>query len=263
MQTGGHTGHAVLQHRRRFGGFGMTMQARGFVALWHNVPPGIDEEYNLVHTREHVPDYVANAAGRGGIDSGRRYSEGKGQLPAYFMFYPARDMSAFARLAQKPWPEHPGGSSIWFNAIIDQYRDSWRNNCRLLAQRGGGTGGAACSLIMPLSEEVVAGAPIVDDVLAWLIGLPPVVAVHLGVTDPDIAPNRPPLTRHDTAVGVMVIEGFSRLLLAQLLPEILSRLEQSGIATEKPRYGLYQLAYELRAEELDQVEPFPGRPRRW
>lgn len=241
----------------------MITSKRGFVALWHNVPPEIDEEYNLVHTREHVPDFVANAAGRGGIDFGRRYGDGEGQLPRYFMFYPARDMSAFARLAEKPWAEHPGGSSDWFNSIINQYRDSWRNNCRSLGEAGGGSGGAALSLIMKLTPQAARGGALVSHALAGLIAMPCVTAVHLGITDPAIAPNRPPLGPDDAPVGVMVVESFNRLWLAQALPAIRDLLASRDIALDAPRHGLYQLAYELRPDALDQTEPFRGHPKRW
>jgi len=241
----------------------MAPSRQGFVALWHNVPPEIDEEYNLVHTREHVPDYVANAAGRGGIAFGRRYGEGEGQLPRYFMFYPASDMSAFARLAEKPWIEHPGGSSEWFNSIINQYRDSWRNNCRMLGSIGGGTGGAVLSFIMTLTPKAATGGIATSDTLEELMAMPAVTAVHLGLTDVAVPPNRPQLSIDDAPVGVMVVEGFNRLRLAQALPAIREALARRRIAADTPRHGLYQLAYELRADALDRVEPFADHPRRW
>lgn len=242
----------------------MTVQSKnGFVALWHNVPPQIDEEYNLVHTREHVPDYVANAAGRGGIDFGRRYSNGEGQLPRYFMLYPAKDMSAFAILAERPWVQHPGGTSDWFNAIIDQYRDSWRNNCRMLGQIGGGTGGSALSLIMTLPSPSGGGSDIIQGVLQELIAIPSIVAVRLGVTDPEIQPNRPELTVTHPPVGVMVVESFSHARLAQAIPSILEALSRRGLCADEPRFALYQLAYELRPEALDDIRPFAGHRRRW
>ena len=241
----------------------MIDEPRGFVALWHNVPPQIDEDYNLVHTREHVPDYVANAAGRGGIEFGRRYGNGDGHLPRYFMFYPARDMSAFARLAEKPWIEHPGGSSDWFNTIIDQYRDSWRNNCRLLGRAGGGTGGAALSLIMTLTDEAPAGGTAVGEFLTALTAMPAVVAAWLGVTDPCIGPNRPAVTDADRPVGVLVVESFNRLRLAQALPDIRRLLAQHSIAIDAPRHGFYDLAYELRPDSLDAIEAFGGHEKRW
>ncbi|TPL21073.1 hypothetical protein FJ945_20330 [Mesorhizobium sp. B2-4-9] len=241
----------------------MAVRQEGFVALWHNIPPDVDEEYNLVHTREHVPDYVANAADRGGIEFGRRYAEGDGQLPRYFMFYPARDMSAFQRLAAKPWPEHPGGTSDWFNSIINQYRDSWRNNCRLIDSVGGGTGGAALSMIMRLSDEAAGGGATVKTVLSELISIPQVLGVTFGLTDPAIEPNRPTLSADDAPVGVMVIESFNRLRLAQAVAPIRDLLVRRGIALEEPRYGLYQLAYELRPESLDRIAAFGGHEKRW
>jgi hypothetical protein len=241
----------------------MTVGKQGFVALWHNIPPEIDEEYNLVHTREHVPDYVANAAGRGGIEFGRRYSDGDGQLPRYFMLYPAKDMSAFERLAAKPWAEHPGGTSEWFNSIINQYRDSWRNNCRLIHETGGGTGGSALSLIMKLSPQAAAGGHAVRAVLEELVALPHVLGARLGLTDPTIEPNRPRLSIENDPVGVMVVEGFNRLRLAQAVPLIRNLLVQRGIAVDEPRYGLYQLAYELRPDALDSIGAFGGHEKRW
>ncbi len=237
-------------------------QTPGFVALWHNVPAAIDEEYNLVHTREHVPDYVANAIGRGGIEYGRRYNEGDGTLPRYFMFYPTGDIDAFATLAAKPWPEHPGGTSDWFNSILDQYRDSWRNNCRLLGQIGGGTGGAALSLILPLGPKLQA-TEAARALLEELIVIPEVIAARLGETVPQIEPNRPPLSAEDPAVGVLVVEGFNRARLARRLLQILDMLAARGVDAAQVTHGLYQLAYELRPHELDDIAAFDGHDRRW
>lgn len=237
-------------------------QRPGFVALWHNVPAPVDEEYNLVHTREHVPDYVANAIGRGGIEYGRRYNEGDGTLPRYFMLYPTADIDAFATLAAKPWPDHPGGTSDWFNSILDQYRDSWRNNCALLGQIGGGTGGVALSIIMPMGKDLASDVA-VKDLLQSLITIPEVIAARLGVTVPAIEPNRPPLTDDDPAVAVLVVEGFNRVRLARRLVQILDLLKGTGVDIARATHGIYHLAYELRPEALDDIQAFDGHPRRW
>lgn len=241
----------------------MSASENGFVALWHNVPAEIDEEYNLVHTREHVLDYVANAAGRGGIDFGRRYGQGEGQLPRYFMFYPAKRMTTFAELHAKPWAEHPGGTSDWFNAILDQYRDSWRNNCRMLGEVGGGTGGAALAIIMNLADGQDSGQTAINSFLEGLIALPAVTAARLGITDPAIGPNRPNLTATDQPVGVLVVEGFDRLRLARAVAEILAALTAQGIAQGIPKFGLYQLSYEVRPDDLDQIAPYSTHSQRW
>ncbi|RTL71996.1 MAG: hypothetical protein EKK41_06980 [Hyphomicrobiales bacterium] len=61
----------------------------------------------------------------------------------------------------------------------------------------------------------------------------------------------------------MVVEGFNRLLLAQAVPLIRNLLVQRGIAVDEPRYGLYQLAYELRPDALDSIAAFGGHEKRW
>ncbi|WP_417280068.1 hypothetical protein [Celeribacter sp.] len=193
---------------------------------------------------------------------GRRYNEGDGTLPRYFMFYPTSDIDAFATLAAKPWPEHPGGTSDWFNSILDQYRDSWRNTCQLLGQIGGGTGGVALSVIMPMGENLKSIA-VVQELLADLIKIPEVIAARLGETLPEIEPNRPPLSAADPNVAVLVVEGFNRARLARRLVQILDLLNAKGVDTDKATYGLYNLAYELRHEALDDLEAFDGHARRW
>jgi hypothetical protein len=55
------------------------LRGRGLLSLWNGVDAGRRAEYDLWHTREHVPERLAVP----GILRARRYRRGEGPLPEF------------------------------------------------------------------------------------------------------------------------------------------------------------------------------------
>ncbi len=64
----------------------MPLKGSGFLAIWHDIRAEGEPEYNLWHTREHMPERL----GVPGFESGRRYVDWNLAEHRYFTLYEAR-----------------------------------------------------------------------------------------------------------------------------------------------------------------------------
>lgn len=214
----------------------MPLKGNAFIALWQSVPPEIEAEFRLWHAREHLPDFMKDD----GLISARRYADGEGSLSRYFIFYEAQDQAALE--ARKPRP------TVWSERIRPQLRDRRRHVCKVLGSAGGGLGGAAATLLFPLSgdqPEKEAAA-----VVASLIELQCITAAHLGqVIDGEGIP-----------MGLLILESFSRHQLAGEMPKIALALQEQGAGLAQPIWSHYQLVQTIRKDELDDIKPLTRPP---
>src|SRR5512135_288983 len=113
----------------------MSLQGRAFLALWNDVEEGSETEYDLWHSREHVPERV----GVPGMLEGRRYVARARLSPAYFTLY---DLASLDVLQSAPYLELVREPTPWSARMRPVFRKFAREPCRVVAGEGIGMGGA-------------------------------------------------------------------------------------------------------------------------
>ena len=139
-----------------------------FLALWNDIAPHREREYDRWHTTEHVPERVAVT----GFHGARRYVNRNRAKHRYFTLYEVASLETFQHseyldVVQQPTP--------WSASMRPDFRNLVRATCRVNASRGDGIGAA----IAVLCHENAAIPGAVDAIAALLDG-PGVVAAHLG-----------------------------------------------------------------------------------
>ena len=155
----------------------MGLLGAAVLAIWNDVVPGGDAEFNHWHTREHVPERV----GVPGFLRGRRYAAVSGS-PTYFTLYETESLEtlrggAYVARLNDPTP--------WTRRVLPLFRNNNRSACRVTQSLGRGVSGALATLRLGPRPEGEA------ELRAWLTGTtlpavseqPGIVGVHLCEAD--------------------------------------------------------------------------------
>lgn len=229
------------------------LEGPAFLALWNGVEPHRAPEYDLWHTREHVPERVHIP----GMLSARRYSGGEGTLPAYLTLY---DLEAMDVLESAPYRDLLGQPTEWSRSMRPSFRGFLRLPCHRLASHGGGLGGTllAATLRVPAGQlgDLRAAARSVEGALA----LAPVVAAHLGLVDPAVA--SVPFTIGGVMPdyprdAVLLLEGYDRAALRDAVGPVKAWLKGSGLPYAHTAWTSYDLAYVVTRDDLARVVTHP------
>ncbi|MGE0252979.1 MAG: hypothetical protein AB7N54_00165 [Alphaproteobacteria bacterium] len=227
----------------------MAFAGSGLLALWNGFDPARRAEYDLWHTREHLPERLAVP----GFLVARRYVDGAGPLPAWLTLY---EVETPAVLMSQPYLRLLDNPTAWSRGMRGSFRDFLRLGCRVASTRGGGIGGALLAATLA-SGDLPPEAGGMEG-LAALLGLPAVTAVHLAVVDPSVAavpfaagPARPAIA----AAAALFVEGFDRAALAAAEGEIAAVLAAAGMA-RPPVWTSYTLAYALDRAALGAVATY-------
>jgi len=230
----------------------LELEGSGALALWNGVDPARRFEYDLWHTREHVPERVSIP----GILGARRYVRIEGPLPEFLTLYSLRDTgvlqsSAYLRLLDNP--------TAWSRSMREAFRGFMRVCCRRTWSAGGGAGGILGALTLPDGVQPDDLRPALELLVAEL-GL---VAAHLLLRDaevPDVpfaiggeAPDFP-------RGGAILLETWDEAALRQALPSIRTALERLGLGEAAGTFTCYRLAYALDQASLSALIAPPAFP---
>lgn len=138
-----------------------------FLALWNDLRPGREAEYEAWHTREHVPERVAAPGFRGA----RRYRCATHPAHRWFTLYDVDGIAAFDTPAYRELLASP---TAWSASMRPDFRRFLRAPCRDIARAGHGMGAALAVL-----RVMRAGLPS-PAALDALVAMPGVAAVRLG-----------------------------------------------------------------------------------
>ncbi|MBN9530317.1 MAG: hypothetical protein J0H82_29165 [Alphaproteobacteria bacterium] len=199
------------------------------IALWNGVDPARQAEYDVWHSREHVPERI----GVPGMIGARRYLRTAGPLPRYLTLYDIEDISV---LASAPYQRLLAEPTPWTLSMRPSFRGFMRLCCRREFSAGGGMGGVlgAIMLAEPPAEP--------RSTLTALLAKPGVTTVHLLLRDPTVADV--PFTIGGDAPdfprgGAILLEGF----------------DEAGLASAAESLTIYRLAYAVDREDLGRLVP--------
>lgn len=219
----------------------MSLKGSAFLALWNDIEPPREAEYNLWHTREHVPERVTVP----GILSGRRYVAAQADMYRYFTLYELESFAVLESAAYKALVDNP---TPWSRSMRPDFRNFVRYPCRTLASVGRGMGGAVTTLRFSRPSDAEDLHP--DEALAvcrsLVEAIPDLTNAHLGEADLSApfplgqpAPEESYHLRYDLRY-VLVVEAFSTTALHKAmvtLREVLLRVRSTGLL-EIDTYGL-------------------------
>ncbi len=224
----------------------MPLLGTAVLAVWNNVDPAREREFNDWYLHQHVAERV----GAPGFLRGRRYRAMEG-TPRYFAFYETRDEAVLRAPSYTSLLENP---TPWTQKIMPSFRDTERSICLLSASLGRGIGAAATAvhLLPKPGQDAVLRARIVTELLPKLMSMPEIVAAHLWEAAPngtananaEIALRGEP----DKAVGwVIVIEATE----PDALIPTRGTVRSAGLmeAEDIRFYPRYALLFALRAGE--------------
>jgi hypothetical protein len=209
------------------------------LALWNGVEAARVQEYDLWHTREHVPERL----GVPGILHARRYEQLDGPLPQFLTLY---DLETIGVLTSPPYRRLLENPTAWSRSMRPGFRGFMRLCCRRALSGGGGLGGWLLATVV----DDIAGfdTPAGRTWLTRLIEEPAVVAAHLLCADPAVP--EVPFSVSGAApafprAGAILVESYSAEALAQSRSRIEAAFADLGAGKAAQIATVYRLAYAL------------------
>lgn len=233
----------------------MSLKGSAFLALWNDVEPARDAEYNLWHTREHVPERLTVP----GIVSARRYVAPADGMYRYFTLY---DLEGPEVLKSPRYLALVQGPSEWSQSMRPAFRNFVRAPCALIASRGRGIGGAAATFRFGLQPGT---APLDHGVahptLGKLFGIETLTAAHLGLAD--MAAPYPIKGAREESSGphyVLLVEANDAGQLAAVEPVLVAALTTYLGARAPIIARTYALAFVIDRADLGEPATPVTRP---
>ena len=235
----------------------MPLNGSAFLALWNDVDPERDAEYNVWHTFEHVPERVGVA----GVLSGRRYVAQERSEDRYFTLYELEALAALAGPEYVDVVEHP---TEWSLSMRPSLRRFQRCPCSTLISLGTGVAGSIATFRFALSDATLDAAT-ASAVLEPFLVIAGITSVHLGRTKADITfPIRNASTSDEAETGspfVLLVEGTDRAALDGVATDIARAVERGLSAHVTLGWKTFDLAYAIDRSSLQHptTRRQPGR----
>lgn len=225
----------------------MALLGTGVLAIWNDVDPAAEREYNDWYLRDHFPDRLSVP----GFRRGRRY-EALAAAPKYFTFYETDTVEVLASPAYVARLDEP---TPWTARIMPSFRNMSRTPCRVVASDGAGEGGAALTIRLAprAGDRERLRAILCERLIPQLAAEPGIVGLHLwqaAAVGPSGTTREVELRgRADAAIDLaLVVEATRAEELAALHTGALSAAALAALgAPPQPAIGLYRLLYGLTA----------------
>lgn len=235
----------------------MALQGQAFLALWNDIAPGREPEYDQWHTLEHVPERVAAT----GIHGARRYVHRGRDSHRYFTLYDVENIQVFESpeyvdLLQNPTP--------WSAAMRPDFSNFVRAPCAVRLSAGVGIGAAIACLCV---QSGAIDTALVGQSLERALKLPGVTAVHWGAGHgglPTIPWTQSPAatTAPRAFDSVLLLEALDRAVAAAGLAALCAALDLAGLPAD---FGadVYDLAFVFPGAGAAEARRYrrPGWPK--
>jgi hypothetical protein len=225
------------------------LKGQGLLSLWNGVDPHRRDEYNLWHTREHVPERLAVP----GMMRARRYHRGNGPLPEFLTLY---ELESNAVLSSAPYRALLENPTPWSQSMRPSFRGFFRVGHLAVSSQGGGIGSA---LMATTFDEASVPAGAWEELAGRALRETAATAIHVLKKDPLVAPV--PFTVPSAGgasyadSGAIMIECHDRSRLDEIAGMIDPALDAEGLAPARAAWTGYDLAYSLDRDELTVVVP--------
>lgn len=223
----------------------LDLDGRGVLALWNGVDPDRKAEYDLWHTREHVPERISVP----GMLGARRYARLDGPLPEYLTLYMLENTGV---LTSEPYRNLLNNPTPWSRSMRPSFRGFTRLCCERCWSSGGGAGGWLAAV--PLDEAGTAAWPAIARALGEAPDATAMVAAHILLRDPNV-PDVPFAIGGETPGfprdGAVLLEFFAD----PIVPAVRDLLAAAGVTDAGEHLTVYRLAYALDRASLDRLKP--------
>jgi len=216
----------------------MALAGQAFLALWNDIAPHREREYDRWHTKEHVPERVAVTGFRGA----RRYVNRARSQHCYFTLYEVTDLATFENAEYVDLVRNP---TPWSGSMRPDFRNFVRAACRVTSSRGEGIGAAIAVLC---HEKAVAPGAI--DASGALLDLPGVTACHVGEGSAGA-----PAAWSQATADPAPARAFDRMLLVETLDH---ESAAAALVHAQQWLGLASLSPDLGCDVYDLAFAFPG-----
>lgn len=227
------------------------LKGQALLSLWNGFDPERLDEYDLWHTREHVPERLAIP----GMLRARRFHRGQGPLPPFLTLY---ELESSAVLASPPYRHLLETPTSWSQRMRPSFRNFFRVGHRLVLSRGGGSGGA---LLVATFDSLAGPAGGWQEIAAMVLRETRATAIHVLAKDEAVAPVPFAVpaggVRHADGAALMV-ECYDRGKLSGIAAALDAALDSRGMAAGRCAWTAYELAYLLDRDELDEVAGLDG-----
>jgi len=226
----------------------MDFEGAGILALWNGADSGRRKEYNLWHSREHVPERLSVP----GMRSARRYVRSSGALHEYLSLYEVETLSVLSSPSYRHLLENP---TEWSRSMRPSFEGFVRKCCLRVATEGGGLGHALA--VIPIYDDVILKDPALRTLIRDIVSESgPVIASHILQTDPTV-PAVPFTLGGETAdldmSGALLLEAYSLDALKSALGGHKDAMEIMGTSRCSESVTYYELAYALTAKSLAHI----------
>jgi hypothetical protein len=218
----------------------MPLLGNAVLAVWNDVDPAIESDFNDWYLREHIPERLSVR----GMNRGRRFRADTG-APRYMAFYEAASMDV---LTQGPYREQLDNPTAWTQRIMPHFRFAQRGLCDVGASLGDGIGSAAAVMHLTPSDAPQLRIWIIEKLLPELCTRPHVVAAHLWTVAPG-EPVSPTTALSQQAepdrllAWVVVVETADTVTADAIAATILVRDPKAHGAAEIVACPTYRLLY--------------------
>jgi hypothetical protein len=227
----------------------MPLKGSGFMAIWHDIEAEGEAEYNLWHTREHMPERL----GVPGFERGRRWVDRNLAKYRYFTLYEGQTIDVFG---SEPYRARLNAPSAWSLRVQPHFTNFVRSACRTIVSVGQGIGGAVATFRVHFAPGTGKGDfSARSHALAYeIMPLDGVTAVHIGYADPGVSrvqtkeSDLRTLTGEDVFDALVMVDGIGRPELERVHARIAALLIPAvGVAAKES--AVYDLAYLLGPAE--------------
>jgi len=227
----------------------MPFLGKGVAAIWHNVDPAVQADYNDWHCHEHMRERVSIP----GFLRGRRYVAIEAERQ-FFHFY---ETASLATLTSEAYLARLNDPTPWTRRIGPAIRDNNRTLATVAASHGVGGGAAILTLRLAAADgsDARLSAWLGDEVAPALVDRSGIVGAHLlrGDRQSSQVQTAEKAMRDkmdEVADWVFLVEAIEPEFLSPLRQGALADASLAGHGAPQTTAGLYRLHYTLDALEL-------------
>jgi len=219
----------------------MALRGQALLALWNDIAPAREAEYDQWHSLEHVPERVAAT----GIHGARRYVNRERASHRYFTLYDVESLAVFESpeyvdLLRNPTP--------WSDSMRPDFANFLRAPCRVRASTGTGIGAAlACVCV----QECAVDAGRIRAALAHALALPRVTSAHWGTGEGGL----PSVPWKQSPTATVEPRAFDTVVLIEALDRAAAA---AALAALRAAFDLQALPADFGADVYDLALAFPG-----